>query len=163
AAAIRLLDQGLALSRAADNWDVGRPTAAALGYALALAGHLAEGRALLEEALRESRRMGRLYPQSFYLAWLSAVCLLEGHDKEAGQHARQALDLAQRHGERGFEALALCQLGVVQAHADPPDAEQAEAYYQQALTLAEELGMRPLQAYCHLGLGTLYAKIGPRE
>ena len=54
------------------------------------------------------------------------------------------------------EALALHQLGVVQAHADPPDAEQAEAHYQQALALAEELGMRPLQAHCHHGLGRLY-------
>jgi hypothetical protein len=36
-------------------------------------------------------------------------------------------------------------------------------YYQQALTLADELGMRPLQAHCHLGLGTLYAKIDRRE
>jgi len=35
--------------------------------------------------------------------------------------------------------------------------------YHQALTLAEELGMRPLQAHCHLGLGTLYGKIGRRE
>jgi len=29
--------------------------------------------------------------------------------------------------------------------------------------LAEELGMRPLQAHCHLGLGTLYAAISQRE
>jgi len=29
--------------------------------------------------------------------------------------------------------------------------------------LAEELGMRPLQAHCHRGLGTLYAKTGQRE
>jgi Flp pilus assembly protein TadD len=29
--------------------------------------------------------------------------------------------------------------------------------------LAEELGMRPLQAHCHHGLGTLYAKTGQRE
>ena len=55
------------------------------------------------------------------------------------------------------------QLGVVYAHADPPDAEQAEAHYQQALTLAEELGMRPLHAHCHRGLGTLYAATGQRE
>ena len=41
--------------------------------------------------------------------------------------------------------------------------EQAEAHYRQALALAEELGMRPLQAHCHRGLGTLYAKIGRRE
>ena len=64
---------------------------------------------------------------------------------------------------RGNEALALHQLGVVHAHADPPDVAQAEAHYQQALALAEELGMRPLQAHCHRGLGTLYATTGQRE
>jgi Flp pilus assembly protein TadD len=35
----------------------------------------------------------------------------------------------------------------------------AEPHYRQALSLAEELGMRPLQAHCHRGLGTLYLKI----
>jgi hypothetical protein len=30
-------------------------------------------------------------------------------------------------------------------------------------TLALELGMRPLQAHCHRGLGTLYAETGQRE
>jgi hypothetical protein len=36
----------------------------------------------------------------------------------------------------------------------------AEAHYRQSLTLAEALGMCPRQAHCHLGLGTLYARIG---
>jgi tetratricopeptide (TPR) repeat protein len=40
--------------------------------------------------------------------------------------------------------------------------ELAEAHYRQALALAEELGMRPLVAHCHLGLGKLYARIGRR-
>ena len=70
---MRLLDRGLALCRATDNWDVGKPIAATLGYACALAGRLAEGRALLEEALRESRRMGALLGQSSIVALLSAV------------------------------------------------------------------------------------------
>jgi uncharacterized protein HemY len=52
---------------------------------------------------------------------------------------------------------------VVLAHADPPDAVQAEAYYQEALALAEALGMRPLQAHCHQGLGMLSARTGQRE
>ena len=34
-----------------------------------------------------------------------------------------------------------------------PDVEKAEAAYQQALTLADPLGMRPLRAHCQLGLG----------
>ena len=57
----------------------------------------------------------------------------------------------------------LHQIGALHAHADPPDVAQAEAHYQQALALAEELGMRPLQAHCHLGLGTLYRKTERRE
>jgi hypothetical protein len=39
----------------------------------------------------------------------------------------------------------------------------ALAHYQQALVLANELGMRPLQAHCHRGLGTLYATRGQQE
>jgi len=40
---------------------------------------------------------------------------------------------------------------------------QAEAHYQQALALAEALGMRPLMAHCHLGLGRLYGQTGRAE
>src|SRR5262249_37434301 len=71
--------------------------------------------------------------------------------------------LARQQKDRGDEAHALHQLGVVYAHASPPDVVQAEAHYQQALALAEELGMRPLQAHCHHGLGTLYAMPGQQE
>ena len=39
----------------------------------------------------------------------------------------------------------------------------AEDYYRQSLALAIELGMCPLQAYCHMGLGTLYATAGHGE
>ena len=59
---------------------------------------------------------------------------------------------------------SLAQLqGEVTAHREPPEAEQVETHYRQALALTEELGMRPLQAYCHLGLGSLYGKMGRRE
>jgi tetratricopeptide (TPR) repeat protein len=91
--------------------------------------------------------------------WLSEVCRLTGCDEEAWQHARQALDLARRQKDRGGEALALHQLGVIYAHARSPDAVQAKAHYQQALVLADELGMRPLQAHCHRSLDLLYAMV----
>jgi tetratricopeptide (TPR) repeat protein len=107
--------------------------------------------------------MDTLPDQCLLVARLSAVCLLEGRVDEAIQHARQALDLAQRHGERGHEALALYQLGAVHAQADPPEVTQSEGRYREALALAETLGMRPLMAHCHLGLGTLYVKIGRPE
>jgi tetratricopeptide (TPR) repeat protein len=159
--AIRVLEPGLALCRTSGyrgGWL--RGIAAGLGYASALQGRLAEGGALLEEAIREGIRMGGLQGNAYRLAWLSEVCHLAGRYDEAWQHACQAFDLARQLKERGNEALARHQLGVVQAHADPPHVVQAEAHYQQALALAEELGMRPLVAHCHLGLGTLYAATG---
>jgi hypothetical protein len=42
-------------------------------------------------------------------------------------------------------------------------AEGADAYYDQALKLSEELGLRPLQAHCRLGLGKLYRRVGRLE
>ncbi len=147
--AFRVLEQGLALCRASGSQLNGRVIAASLGFAYALQGRLAEGCALLEEASSITIRTGALVGHARRVTWL--------------RHARQALDLARQQKARGEEALALRQLGVVHAHADPPDAAQAEAHYQQALALAEELGMRPLQAHCHRGLGTLYAATGQWE
>ena len=161
--AIRVLEPGLALCRASSSRIQWRQIAAPLGYAAALQGCLAEGRALLEEAISESIRTGGLLGLAPRVAWLSEVCRLAGRGEEAWQYARQALDLARQQQACGDEALALCQLGVVQAHADPPDTAQAESHYQQALALANELGMRPLVAHCHRGLGTLYAATGQRE
>jgi hypothetical protein len=46
---------------------------------------------------------------------------------------------------------------------EPPDIEPAETSYRQALALAKVLGMRPLRAHCHSGLGTLYAKTCQKE
>jgi tetratricopeptide (TPR) repeat protein len=64
---------------------------------------------------------------------------------------------------RNAAAYALRLLGDIAARCEPPEAAQAEAHYRHALALAEELGMRPLQAHCHLGLGTLCVKTGQRE
>src|SRR5437016_8594315 len=70
---------------------------------------------------------------------------------------------AREHQDSGNEAYALRLLGDIAARREPPESVPAEAYYQQALALADELGMRPLQAHCHHGLGTLYAATGQRE
>ena len=113
--------------------------------------------------ISEDIRTGALRDHARWVAWLSEVYRLAGRGEEAWQHACQALDLTRQHKERANEALALHQLGTVYAHAAPPDAAQAAAHYQQALALAEELGMRPLGAHCHRGLGTLYAATGQWE
>jgi tetratricopeptide (TPR) repeat protein len=157
--AILGLDQGLVLCRTSGSRAWLRAIGAGLGSAYALQGRLAEGRVLLEEVISENIRMGA-QQGALWVAWLSKVWRLAGRGEEAWQHARQALDLTRQFKARGDEAYALHQLGVVYAHADPPNSAPAEAHYQQALVLAEELGMRPLVAHCHHGLGRLYGQTG---
>jgi tetratricopeptide (TPR) repeat protein len=88
---------------------------------------------------------------------------LAGHLEEADILAEGALAHARTHQERSHQAYALRLLGDIAARREPPEVAQAEAHYRQALALAEELGMRPLQAHCHRGLGTLYATTGQRQ
>jgi tetratricopeptide (TPR) repeat protein len=77
--------------------------------------------------------------------------------------AERALKVARQRKERGSQAWALRLLGEIVAQREFPEVKPAEDHYRQALALAEALGMRPLQAHCHRGLGALYATIGRRE
>jgi tetratricopeptide (TPR) repeat protein len=102
-----------------------------------------------------------LYP--LFVAHLGEAYLLAFRIEDASQQAQQALERSRDLKQREYEAYALRLLGEIAAQRQPLDAEAAVATYRQAMTLAQELGMRPLQAHCHLGLGTLYAQIGQGE
>jgi hypothetical protein len=96
------------------------------------------------------------------MAYLCEAHLRAGRRDDAVAVARRAFDLAHRQKERGNEAWVLRLLGDIAAHADLPDPEAAEGHYNQALARADELGMRPLAAHCHLGLGRLFHRTGDR-
>jgi tetratricopeptide (TPR) repeat protein len=134
-----------------------------LGAAYALAGRQAEALPLLEQAVEQAAAMRYIVIQSLWITQLSEGYLLAGRMEEAMTQALRALELSRTHRERGHEAWVHRLLGDLHAYRHPPAAEQAEASYQQARALAEALGMRPLQAHCHRGLGTLYAMTGQRE
>jgi tetratricopeptide (TPR) repeat protein len=134
-----------------------------LGSAYALSGRVAEALPLLEQALEQATSEKRLGEQALRVAALSEALLLAGRTGDAFQTAQRALDLSRTHKERGHEAWALRLLGEIAAQRNPPDGENAEASYRQALALAGEHRMRPLMAHCHLGLGTLYTRAGQRE
>jgi tetratricopeptide (TPR) repeat protein len=85
---------------------------------------------------------------------------LAGREADARAAAQRALGLARQHKERGYEAYTLRLLGEIAAREDPLDIGKAEDHYRQALALAEKLGMRPLVAHCHVGLGKLYWRSG---
>ena len=157
--AIPPLEQAVEVCRAVQVRLLLDVAAAHLGYAYALSDRLPEGIALLEEALADPAATGT-GNHPLFLAHLGEAHLLAGRRDDALAVARRALDLAHRQKERGNEAWVLRLLGEIAAQADPPDLESAEAHYRQALARADELGMRPLAAHCHLGLGTLYRRTG---
>ena len=137
--------------------------ASSLGAAYTLAGRLAEALPLLEQAVEQTTAMRFIVIQSLWITQLSEAYLLAGRLEEAFTQARPALELSRMHQERGNEAWVHRLLGDLLAHRHPPAVEQAEASYQQALALAEELGMRPLQAHCRCGLSLLYTQLGRPE
>jgi tetratricopeptide (TPR) repeat protein len=134
-----------------------------LGYAYARSGRSAEAIPLLEEGRHAPRPAGSNEGQSLRTIWLSEAYLLAGREADAHAAAQRALGLARQHKERGHEAYTLRLLGEIAAREDPLDIGKAENHYRQALALAEELGMRPLIAHCHVGLGKLYCRGGSRQ
>jgi tetratricopeptide (TPR) repeat protein len=161
--ASRLLERAVAQCR---DWNIAflEPIVmASLGYVYAWSGRIEEGVSLLQQALTAHESAGIGYFQSISVVQLGEAYRLADQAEDARACADRALMLARGRGERGHEAWALRLLGEIAAHRDPLEVELAEAFYRQAFTLAEELGMRPLQAHCHRGFGTLYAMTGQRE
>jgi tetratricopeptide (TPR) repeat protein len=134
-----------------------------LGAAYTRCGRGTDAIPLLTQAMEQTTATEMAGFQALCGLPLGEAQMLAGRLKEAHTLAERALALAREHQERGHQAYALRLLGDIATHRDPPEVEEAHTHYRQALALAEELGMRPLVAHCHLGLGTLYAKIGYRE
>ena len=121
---------------------------------------MAEALPLLEQADAQLRAMTRIVDQAFCHLCQGEVALLAGRIDEAHHLAERTVAQCRTRQERGALAYALRLLGETAARCDPPAIAPAEAHYQHALALAEALGMRPLQAHCHYGLGTLYSQTG---
>jgi tetratricopeptide (TPR) repeat protein len=157
-AAIRVLEHGRALCRAIDAPFQFHLTAGQLGYAYALRGRADDGLPLLNDAVQHVTHTSGLYGQALMLGCLGEAYLLAGQLDKARVTATRALELCRARDERGREAYILRLLGEVAGACDPVDVQTADDYYRQALELARQLGMRPLMAHCHLGLGLLYKK-----
>ena len=69
-----------------------------------------------------------------------------------------AVDVRGVEVELTTRVVALRLLAEIALGSDPPDTGRAMEYGRKALTIAEELGMRPLMAHCHLVLGRSLAQ-----
>ncbi len=135
-----------------------------LGHVYALSGRVAEGTSLLQQAVSGYESMGLGLFRSLVRVQLGEALLLAGRVDEALAAAERGLALARKRDERGHEAYALRLLGEIAAHPDMSEPETGQQHYEKARVLAETLGMRPLAAHCHFGLGRLNGETGrPQE
>jgi len=140
-----------------------RPQAARfLGMTHLLAGRIEEGDALVRAAADEVESRKLLMQHAAVLAALGEAHLLAGRAGEATSTAQRALSLARDRGQRGDVAAALHVLAEAAARGHH-DHTRAEEHYRAAITLTGELGMRPLLARNHLGLGRLYVRTAARD
>ncbi len=137
--------------------------AAFTGGVYARAGRIADGIALLEGSGEQSAAMGYMANRSRRLTTLADAYLTAERLEEALETIRQTIEVDRACKNRALEAEALHILGEIQARQDPPDVASAESSYRQVLALATEIGLRPLAARCHLGLGRLYRAASNRS
>ena len=158
--AIDLCTRSLALAREWGVHNVIQWSSASLGVAYTLDGRTTEAVARLEEAVAAGESTGNLDP--YALVSLGQAYLSAGRSEDASRCAREALDMCRQRTRRDAEADALHLIGDLAARREPAS-EEAVAHYRRALALADELGMRPIVAHCHLGLGKLYRRMGKRQ
>ena len=163
AGAVAPLERGLDLCRTREVPFLLPHFAGALGAAYHGTGR-AEAVALMEDAAR-----GLVGRTVSLVAWpgrvgaLGRAYLLDGRLADATRIAHDGLAVARQRGKWEVEGHLLRLLGDIATHPDRVEVDTAEGHYRQALALAEALGLRPLMAHCHLGLGALYRRAGKRE
>jgi class 3 adenylate cyclase/tetratricopeptide (TPR) repeat protein len=157
------LERGLALGQSKEFYFVSAQTAAFLAYAHAQLGRLADSFPLLEWASELALSSDFRAGQPRLLVLMGEVYVLAGRTQEAAAFAERALTRSREHRQRGDEALALRLAGEIAWRRVPPDVAVIANRHREGLALATELGMRPLVAHCHLGLGKLHRRTDKRE
>ena len=113
--------------------------------------------------MEQSAAMKLMNHHPLWMAYLGEAYLLAGRLEDASALAGGALALSRAHKEQGYEAYALRLLGAITTQRHPPEVESAEAYYRQAMALAENSACARSRPTATSVSGTLYAKIGRRE
>ncbi|HXV81529.1 MAG TPA: AAA family ATPase [Candidatus Binatia bacterium] len=156
--AVAAFERGLEVCRAVDIPVLLPLVTSGLGTAYAFLGRCDTALQLLENAVGHTAWIGRMGGQALRMAWVSAAYTVAGRNEEAEALARRGLELSRDSKDQGSHAWLLRNLGDLMARHVSLDLEQAEANYRAALSLAQQLGMRPLQAHCHVGLGQIHAR-----
>lgn len=141
AEAIPVLESALELARA-NRIQLLLPTIAeSLGLSYAQSERIEQGVKLLEEAMHVHVTTRGHAGLAWRAASLSTGYLLAGRDADALRLGQQALELAEKHGERGLRVYALTALAEAADALTPADRANADRWRREAADLRAALGM----------------------
>jgi tetratricopeptide (TPR) repeat protein len=132
-----------------------------IGNVYVTAGRAVDAVKILESGIRDAEAGHIRCIYARLLIGLGYAHALARQVTQARASAESGLREVIETGERGHEAYARHLLGLVLGLEG--NAEQSAHSLNEALALATELGMRPLVAHCHLGLGKLYRRAGKHQ
>ena len=155
AEAIPVLEGAAELCKTSGLLLIEKPTTALLSLAYASEGWLSDALSLVASCLPTDRKL-IIFDTPTSVAASGYVYLLAGKVGEAEHVAISTMQLVDQHGYRGNQAKLAQLLGDIYASYSLPKADKAIDYYNQAISLANELQMKPLIAQCNRSLGLLY-------
>ena len=155
-AAIPVLERGLRLCESNDIISWHTTMKWNLGHAYALGGDPARGVLLLEQGVNQASADRCFAQQALRLGWLAEARLLAGQLTLAAELGEEALRLARRYKEALSEGHVLRIRGDIASRSSGKLAGGLQCY-EQALSIAERLDMRPLQVKCLEAIARLRA------
>ena len=156
--AIQTLERAYQMSERADLRMARAMVAGYLGRAYTLSNQAARAIEILNEAVAAATSMELMADQAMRLAHLGEAYLHIGQVEQATSVAHLALQTSLNYHQRGADAWTQWLLGEINTRADNLGA--AEGHYCKAMALALKLGMAPLLAHCHFGLGKGHGRAG---
>jgi tetratricopeptide (TPR) repeat protein len=159
--AIPHLERAVELCRTAEIRRQVVPCASVLCYSYALSGRIGEAQMLLDRTVEGL--VGGWGGTATWLPWLAEGAMLASRNVEATQIIERALSISLSRHEQACQAFAKRLLGDLGLSNGSLDADAIGRHYIEALALAQNLSLRPLQAQCHLGLSRLHRRAGERE
>jgi hypothetical protein len=136
--------------------------AAPLASAYALSGRVDDSMRLLEAAIAQAVVLRHPYGHWMRTGGMAEAHLCAGRTEQALPLAQMFVEITKMVNARGSHGWALRLLGEVTASSGPAEDHAAsETALTNALAIAEELGMPPLEGRCHLTLGALRARTSP--
>ena len=131
------------------------------GYVLTKRGKCSEGLAIARQGWVDRAATGSLWHGTYYLGLLAIACESAGHVDDALDLLSKAMEIAERTGERWFEAeLHRVRGELIVAHDRYGGSEEAEVCFRRALVVAKEQDAKAWELRAAASLARLWRAQG---